>query len=244
MVVVAAQVTAIAYLYHPKWKAIILTLPLPFTASTMAVGAGVDVYSVTALMLWSCFMLAVWLLYKRFNVHILLAVVAAALVYAASAFALRSVLPRTEAAFWVACAVGCGLALLLYRRMPYREELGQRANLPIWIKLPITLAIVACLVAVKGYMQGFITCFPIVGSMSAYEARTNLYTLCRQVPAIVITNIALMIPAHLLQSSIGLLPALLAGWAAFLLILGPVQSWIGATRHPTPSPAPATEAAV
>ena len=38
LVIVSLQVTAMAYLQHPRWKALALALPFPFT--TIALGQG------------------------------------------------------------------------------------------------------------------------------------------------------------------------------------------------------------
>ena len=82
----------------------------------------------------------------------------------------------------------------------------------------ITIVIVSIL-ALKAQMQGFMTLFPFVGVVAAYEARHSLQTICRQIPVLAMTLLPLMGVIRLTQGKIGLGPAILAGWVAFLIAL-------------------------
>jgi hypothetical protein len=64
LALVSSQATLLAYLSHPKWKAIILTLPIPFTLAALAVGLPVSTTHVVALNLLLAFTHGVrWLHY-------------------------------------------------------------------------------------------------------------------------------------------------------------------------------------
>ena len=93
-------------------------------------------------------------------------------------------LPDHDAAFWLA-ASGCALlgAGLLWR-LPQRDEPGHRSPLPVYLKVPIILMVVATLILIKGWLRGFVTVFPMVGVIAAYEARNSLWTMVCQIPGL------------------------------------------------------------
>jgi hypothetical protein len=49
--VVSPQVALMAYLHHPRWKAFVLSLPLPFSVASLAVGRPVDATNIIGLIL-------------------------------------------------------------------------------------------------------------------------------------------------------------------------------------------------
>jgi len=219
LVVVSTQATALAYVYAPKWKAFILLLPFPFTLSTLAVGTGVDVTPVVGLILLLLFMHAVRLLYRRLGLPIISAIVLPAVGYCILGTLLARILPRTDSFFWTAFACVYALGIVLVFSMPYREEPGHKTPLPVWNKLPIIVAVILMLILMKKSMQGFITMFPMVGLITVFEARHSLWTICRQIPVLMLTILPLMAVCQLLQNSIGLGGALAVGWVIFGLML-------------------------
>ncbi|UCD28768.1 MAG: hypothetical protein JSV03_17100 [Planctomycetota bacterium] len=219
---VSAQATVIAYVYEPKWKALVLNLPIPFTFAVLAVGRQVDITNILGLFLLFCFFHVVRYLHYNLSVTIIAAIITSALGYCATGSALARILPRTNVSFWITAILILTLAYLLYRTGSYRAEPGHRTPLPIWIKLPIIALVIFFLVSIKAYMQGFMTIFPMVGVISAYEARHSLWTICRQIPVVMLTLAPLMIVCRVTQSSIGLVMGLSVGWVAFLAVFLPV----------------------
>jgi len=223
--VVAAQATTLAYLHHPRWKALLLTLPIPFTMATLAVGTPVDIAHVLGLVLLLGYNLAVYQLHGVWRWPILVAIPLAAMGYCLAAAMLAPRLPRTEAAFWMAAGGVFALGTVLYRRMPHRTEPGHRSPLPLYVKLPLTALVLTALVLAKRQLQGFMTVFPMVGVLASYEGRHCLWTLSRQMPVVMLTLLPLMVVVRLLQPHWGVGGALVGGWAVFLTILLPL------TRH-------------
>ena len=202
---VSLQVTAVAYLRAPRWKALILCLPFPFTIVALGLGRPIDVTNLLGLIAIFLYVHAIRLLYRRLGLPIIPAISLALAGYCLLGW-----------------AVVCLLAFFLHRRLPPRSEPGHRTPLPVWLKLPVVVAVVCLLLLVKESLQGFATLFPLVSVVGAYEARHSLWTLGRQMPVLMLTLTPLMAVAHLTQKHVGLGPSLLFGWAAFLLILLPL----------------------
>jgi hypothetical protein len=118
--------------------------------------------------------------------------------------------------------MGAGAALLL--TLPSRQEPAHRSPLPVGVKLAAIAAVVAGLVLLKKVLGGFMTMFPMVATIAAYEARHSLWTLGRQVPVVMVTMGPMMAAMWLLQRAAGVsVPlSLLGGWVIFLAILVPV----------------------
>jgi hypothetical protein len=228
---VVAQVTAVAYLYHPKWKALAFSFPIPFTLGTLALGQRVDATSVIGLTLILLFMHTVRLLYQRQSLPIVLAILCSALGYCLVGWALAKVVPRTDLAFFLACGGALALAGVLVRLPRHPDEPGHRTSLPIWVKLPIILAVVLFLVVVKQQLRGFMATFPMVGVLAAYEARHSLRTLCAQIPIMLLCMIPLMMVARFLEPRIGPEASLAIGWIPCLLILACFSRWLWNGRN-------------
>jgi FtsH-binding integral membrane protein len=216
---VCAQTTAIAYLHQPARKALVYTLPIPFTLASFAAVNKVDVTHMSGLMLLLLYTHVVRILATRCKVPIVLAIAGGALFYGVSAVSLAKVLPRTETAFWVAVAVNVVVSVTLLKLMPQRDEPGHRTPLPIYLKLPMIVAFVVLLVMAKQYLQGFMATSPMVGLVGAYEARHSLWTMSRQLPILLLTVTPLMIVCHLFQDTFGLPIAMALGWLLFSTML-------------------------
>ena len=219
LAVVSTQATALAYLYHPKWKALLYSVPFPFTLASLALGQRVGITNVAGLPLLLVYAWGVRLLHVRLRVPIVWAIVASVLLYCGVAVSLVGVLPRGEAAFWVACGVMIVVGAGFYIAIPHREEPGHRTPLPVWIKLPAVACVILGLIAAKQTLQGFMTMFPMVGVVAAYEKRYSLWTLARQAPVIVLGVVPLMAVSHALHPHVGLGASLALGWVVFLAVL-------------------------
>jgi hypothetical protein len=237
--VVSLQATVLAYVYHPKWKAFMLSLPIPFTVAVLAVNRPIDATNVLGMTLLLFFTHGVRVLYTGLRVPIVLSIIAAAGSYCLIGTLLATVVPQGETAFWLSCAVTLVLAVVLLRVLPYREEPGHRTPLPVWLKLPLIIGVIMFLLLLKKSLHGFTTMFPMVGVIGAYEARHSLWTTGRQIPAIMLTMIPMMIVCRLTQSTLGLGLSLLSGWIVFLIVLVPVtrfmwdSSRVAASRPPS-----------
>ena len=235
LVAVSLQCTLIAYLHAPRWKALVLTLPVPFSMATMALGQPVDASHATALLLFVLYANAVRWLHTRARVPIVAAIATAALGYALVGSGLARVLPRTDAAFWAAAGLMLAANLALFAAMPYRWEPGHRTPLPLWAKLPVVCAVILGIVLAKRGLRGFVAGFPMVGVVTAYEARNSLWTICRQVPVFMLAFAPMVVAIRLTQGALGLGGALAVGWLAFLAVYIPLTRtrWRADARRST-----------
>jgi hypothetical protein len=238
---VSIEATALAYVRQPKWKAIILSLPIPFTVMTWSSGRPVDVTTVLGLDLFFLFMQAVRWLYQVRRAPIVPAIIGAAVGYCLLGAGLAAFVPRTAATYWLAVGGTFLLGLLMFRLLPYRAEPGHRSTLPVWIKWPIITAIILFLVASRSFLQGFATVFPIMGTFSCYEARHSLWTSARQAAIIIMIMAVTVTGPYLAMPYIGLGPALILAWLIWAAVFVPVTQYQWSHLPPSPRPeAPAT----
>jgi hypothetical protein len=222
IVTVSLQGTVIAYLHEPKWKIVGLALPIPFTLGSLAVGDPVGSFHASGTVLLVLFAYAVLLLHYFARCPIVLSIALPAVGYCIGGAAMTKVLPQTEEAFWTIVTVGYVVGLVLYGLVPFREEPGHRTPLPIWIKLPAIMMVVATIVAIKQSLRGFMAMFPMVSVITCYEARKSLWTVCRYISIIVMAVACLMSTVRVLQSFVDLGWALAGGWAAYLAMAVPL----------------------
>lgn len=212
LISVPAMGTSAAYLHAPRLKALVLFVPIPFTIATLAVGTNVDVThmfgALTLLGFWFC----VYGLRHRARLPIIPSIVLGATAFCAVGMLLKRVLPRTETWFWIACAVVVLVGVTLNARLHYRVEPGHGTRMPVWIKLPLLSAVVLILIAIKPLLGGFMTTFPMMGVLVAYESRYSLWTTCRQVPLLILCMAPMFVTIHLATPHLGIYLGLGLGW--------------------------------
>ena len=169
LVLVSSQATLLAYVRHPKWKALIMVLPIPFTLASLAVGAPVNTTHVAALNLLLAYTHAVRVFHDHLRLPIILAIVLATAGYCVAGALLRDVLPLTDAAFWVTCVLTLLVAAAAHALYPKPDESGSRTHLPVYLKFPIVAGVILMLIVMKRFLQGFMTMFPMVGVVASYE---------------------------------------------------------------------------
>jgi len=219
LLTVAFQSSAIAYLYHPKWKALIISLPVPFTMAALSVGQPINAVNVTGLALIIMFFHGVRLLHLNRHWPIVPSIAVMTLAYCLIAMALVRVIPTSGDAFWISLCLLLPLVLWVQSRLPHHDEPGYRTPLPLWIKLPIIMAVILIILVLKKQLQGFMTVFPMVSVIAVYEARHSLRTMCRQLPIIVISFTTMFVIIRLAEPLMGLRWAMLPCWIACLLLL-------------------------
>lgn len=220
--IVSAQSLALAYMYQPRWKALMIAVPIPFTCATLALGHRIDATNVLGMLVLLIFVHGVRILHYNLRLPIVLSIAISAAGYCVIGTTIARVIPTDDLSFCLSCAGMLILAGLVLLQHPHREEPGHRTSLPIWIKLPIIVCVVLFLIVIKNQLRGFMTMFPMVGVIAAYEARHSLWTLSRQVPVIMFTMIPLMIVSRLTEPKVGLPASLALGWVAFLCVLLPM----------------------
>jgi hypothetical protein len=222
LVLVSAQATLLSYLSHPKWKALILALPIPFTLASLAVGAPVNTTHVAALNLLLAYTHGVRWLHLRAGLPIIPAISLSAAGYGLAGALLRPVLPQSPASFWVACVLTLLVAMTAHALFPKHEEPGHRSRLPVWVKLPIVAGVILTLILLKQFLQGFMTMFPMVGVVASYESRYSLGTICRAIPDFMFAMVPMLAVVRIVQPQLGLAAALGVGWLVFIPLLAPL----------------------
>lgn len=222
VVVVTVMSTALAYMHHPKLKALVLSLPIPFTIAFIAVGEPVSMANLLGLLLLILYFHGVRAGHVILGLPVSVSIFCAAFAYIALATLLAPLLPTDEWLFWLTAVVVLAVALLLHRMIPGRHEPGHRSPLTVWIKALVVFGVVVFLVIIKKWLRGFITSFPMVSIIGAYEARHSLMTVCRQIPLLIFGMLPMMIAIHVLQPMVGVPVALAIGWTVYLAILTPL----------------------
>lgn len=224
--VVSIMGTAVAYVRHPEHKAFVLMLPVPFTLATLALGRPVDATNVLGMGLLFGFTLGVWALHARWRWPILAAIAVCAAGYCVVGAGIARWRPTSDAAFWISAGVMFLGSLALIRALPYRKEPSHRTPLPVWLKMPAIALVIAGIVAIKQHLGGFMTMFPMVGVVAAYEARNSLWTIVRRMPWIILIMSPMVALIRLTQGQFGLPLALALAW----LVL-PVLLWVLRNRY-------------
>ncbi len=229
LLVITVQSTFLAYIYHPQWKAFMLSLPFPFTVAVLAVGKPVNVTNMTGLILLLLFSHCVRILYNNFKINIFMAIVFAAMLYCLLGWGISISLPRNPMTFWGSAVLVIMIAVGNLAVQPHKNESGQKSLMPIWAKLLVILCIVMLLITMKNILSGFITVFPMVGVIAAYEARKALWTVSRQIPVVMLTLGPMIMAIYIFQSAYGRYWSLVIGWIVFLALFIPYSYW--ATLH-------------
>lgn len=211
--------TAMAFVFDPKWKAFFLLLPVPFTLASLSLGRPVDATNVVALSVLLIFTHGVRILHTKLKAPIVVAIIVSALAYCVIGWALASVLPKSDMTFWVSAALTLALGAVLYLTGSHKEEPGYRTSLPVYIKWPAIASVVFVLVVIKHYLLGFMTLFPMLGVIAAYEGRYSLWTNCRMIPVIMLTITPMLITCRLANPSLGIGGSLALAWAVLAVIL-------------------------
>lgn len=215
---VSLQSTLIAFVPHPRWKALLYSFPVPFTIANLALGLPVGVSHMAGLLNLLLFMNMVRWLHVGLRKPIVPSIAASALTYVAIGSALNAVLPRGAAPFWSAYALVTALGLTLVLRLRHRVEPAHRSPLPVPLKFLVIAAVISVLVALKEILGGFVATFPMVGVVGTYEARHSLWTMSRQAPVILLALGTMTASMWITQDLLGLgIPLSLAfGWLFFL----------------------------
>lgn len=222
---VSLQATAMAYIFSPRWKALLYSLPIPFTLASMSLGKPVGVTHVAGLLVLLGFFHIVRFLYQDRNWNIVLSTVVGAISYTLIGAGLARVLPQGPWAFWITVMLCGAVGLTLFLKLPHRSEPGHRSPLPVWIKVPTVVGVITFLVLSKQYLSGFMPMFPMMGIITAYEGRHSLWTMTCQVPVLLLTFLPLMSFCRLVQPQLGLGFSLALGWPVHLATLSLITRW-------------------
>jgi len=216
--------TLLAYIPNPKWKAFLLGFPFPFTIANLSLNERIGPSHVLGLGMLLLFVNLVRWLHYVLRVPILLAIALSAGTYLVLGSLLNRLVPKGSLEFWISLGTVMAAGVLLLAILPQRREPAHRSPLPAPVKMAAIAGVIALIVLLKRVLGGFMTMFPMVGTVAAYEARHSLWTISRQIPIIIVEVCPMMavmwLAQNCLHASIPL--SLVAGWIAFLAIMIPI----------------------
>jgi hypothetical protein len=223
--VVVAMSSAIAYIHNPRMKAFVLLLPIPFSIANLSLGRPVDATNVMGILVLYLFTQGVRILHRVLGWSIVAAIATSSAAYSLIGAGLALVVPKSEAAFWISSVVVLAAGLVIHFAIPAVDEPGHRTSLPVWKKLPTIAATVAFVVAMKFYLQGFMTVFPMVTIIGLYESRHSLATTCRKVGSLMLIMLPMIVVMRIAQHHLhlGIGASLALGWVAFIAFLLPLN---------------------
>lgn len=219
LLVVSAQASLVAHVRQPQTKALLLSFPFPISVAFLSVGRPVDATNMLGLVLLLFFMHGIRWLYVHRRVPIVWAILSCALAYGVVGSVIARFLPEREWVFWTSCVLVFFTGAVLLRLQPHREEPAHRTALPMVAKIPVIIAVIAALVLAKQWLRGFMTMFPMVSVVAAYEARHSLWTMSRQILVIMMVFCVMLIVMHLAQPHTGPYWALVFGWISLAVAL-------------------------
>jgi hypothetical protein len=212
-VVLTAFVIAIAYVRTPRAKALIYSLPVPFSCAYLATGLPINATHISGLILVVGYNWLVYLL-ARARVPLLAAITISAAAYFGAAMALR---PLAAISVWWLAAAGLAgwiVALAAYRPL---EQPAHRSRTAWYIKAPLIFAIAMGVYNATDLLAGGVGMFPYAGIFASYESRHSLRTLAGQ---FTLNALGLLLCLLTIHAAEGRLPAplpLLLGWVPVLI---------------------------
>ncbi len=215
LIVVALQGTLVAYLKKPFAKTIVLSFPFPFTCAYLALGTNVNVTHILALPFLFLFYTIVKLLHYKFNFTIVLSIVCSALLYCMLGGLVNNLLPKTEIIFWIGFMIALITLLTLKAFLKPGNDGDYRSRLNPLLKLLIVNLVVLMLIVIKKWLGGFMTLFPMVGVIAAYEGRTQLSSIIYKMPDILLMLLFMLLAMHIAEMSWNKYIALAIGWCVF-----------------------------
>ena len=224
--VVSIQAGILSYISDPKKKSLVLVFPFPFTIATISLGTQVNATHVLGLIDLAIFTYGVRFLHSKVKLNIIFSIIFCAAIYCIIGLYLARILPDTEILFWISVILVLFVAIMLalFTQRPYENP--YRTDLPVYIKLPIIIGVVSILIVLKKYLQGFMTVFPMVGVIAAYEGRFMLASICRQIPTLMISLVSLMMTIRVLSNIVPFYWSIVFGWMVFLSVLWFLSSFL------------------
>lgn len=224
LVVVTIMGTLLAYITDPRWKAFLVGLPFPFTIANLSLSQQIGPSHVLGMVVLLLFTNLVRWLHYGAKTPIVPAIALSVGIYIAAGSILNRFVPRSALVFWIVFGLTLFGGVLLLVLLPHRVEPAHRSPLPVPVKVAAIAGVVALIVVLKQVLGGFMTMFPMVGTIAAYESRHSLWTISRQIPILIATAGPMMavmwVAQHCLHASIPV--SLAAGWVAFLAVMTPV----------------------
>jgi hypothetical protein len=230
--VLAGFVSAIAYLHNPRLKALVYSMPVPFTCAYLATGMPINATHLLGVALIIAYNWVVYFAHTRWRLPLGVAISVSVAVYVGGAALFCSL--SHVSLLWVVGPIALAWLLVVVAYRPH-EEPWHRDAMPWWLKLPLVFTLGMAMYSSTALLAGAVSTFPYAGVFTSYEMRRSLRTLAGQFTINAFGYLMAMILISRLERYPGDLRALLAGWGIFLAWVGMIY-WTGWGR---PDPAEA-----
>jgi hypothetical protein len=213
---IAAVIVTMSVLRNPALKALVYSLPLPLSIALVATGGHVDGSSVMGLALLVSFLWLVRLLYGRTG-----SIAGSDLLAAVSYLGLSWLLTRLFRPGFADAATLFGLGWLVFAfvHRPGPPHVAPQRRVDVRAKGAVVFGLSLLLLSARNLLAGAVVTFPFSGVFAVVEARENLAQLAAVFTRNSIAILALLIAVHATQRRLGLWPALLVGWSAYLVVM-------------------------
>jgi hypothetical protein len=230
--VLTVFVISMAYVRAPRTKALIYSLPVPFSCAYLATGLHINATHLAGLVLVVGYNWLVYLM-ARAKVPLFLAIVVSAASYLLAAMALRPM--ASIPVWWMALPAFLAWlgALALYRP---QSQPAHRSRTAWYVKAPLVFAIAMAVYNATSLLAGGVGMFPYAGMFASYESRHSLRTLAGQFTLNALGLLGCLLTIHLAE--LWGLPApmpLFLGWV-------PVVVWTAVVRRMALGQAPVVAA--
>jgi hypothetical protein len=134
--------------------------------------------------------------------------------------------------FGVLCMLSSLLGAVLLLRQDYRAGVHYRTPLHPVPKACAIFSVVVLLAIFRRFLLGFTPFFPIMNSVTSYEARHSLATQCRQIPVFLVAAGPMLALMRYLEVYVGLARGwvLTCGVVLYMIVFLPINAWV---RHKT-----------
>ena len=231
--VLAAFVSSIAYLHRPRLKALVYSLPVPFTCAYLATRMPVNATHVSGLALVVLYNCLLYVLRRKLHINLFLSIAIGVGIYIGGGILFR-LLARTPIG-WTATVFLLAWIVLLGAYRPIHEP-GHRSPSPWWLKAPLVFVLSLIIYRLTGLLGGGVVTFPYAGVFTSYEMRHSLRTLAGQFAVNSLAIWSLIVTIALLQNHWPHPWPLVSGLAICLLVLGVIHGL--KLGEPRPATAP------
>lgn len=185
VLVVASFGTISSFVRDPQIKAVFATVPVPFGLAWLAVGLPVGVFNAAGMFLVLVYVHSVRILHEK-GMPILISIALGISIYIGGGLLLVQFLPNESWVFHTISIAAAMTGLLLLKTQRKHSGVPYRTPLHPVPKFLAMFSVVYGLALIKKWLLGFTPFFPMMNSITSYEARHSLWVQCRQIPVFLV----------------------------------------------------------
>lgn len=219
--VLTGFVTIMAYIRSPQTKALVYSLPVPFSCAYLATRLPIQATHIWGLALVVGYNWLVYALRARARWPLILVIILGAAWYFVNAMMLRPLAGRSLLPVSLVVCLIWLVTLLFYRP---QEQPEHRSFAAWYVKAPLIFVIAIGIYNATGLLAGGVGMFPYAGIFASYEMRHSLRTLAGQFTLHVPGLLLCLLTIAATESHLPAPAPLLLGWV-------PVVTWAWLVRR-------------